>query len=117
VVLLGVIISVLVAVISQQGTIGHLTGYARRGPIALSFLLLLGIADLVLGAIMVWRGRRGFVLMVPLAFIVVLGCFGEVVDIVGGEGLMNNLIGGGILVLAVIPIILLLLPREQMSAN
>ena len=115
--LLAVIVTILMAVISRQGTIGHLTGYSRRGPIVLSFLLLLGAVDLVLGAIMVWRGRRGFVLMVPLGFIFVVGCIGEVVDIIGGSSVTSNLIGGGILLLSVIPVVLLLLRREALPAS
>lgn len=115
--LLGVIVAVLVAVIDQQGTIGHLTGYARRGPIVLSLLLLIGVADLVLGAIMVWRGRRGFLLMVPLAVIIIVGSIGEAADIIGGSSLPSNLIGFGIIVLAIIPVVLLLLPREPLPAS
>jgi hypothetical protein len=113
--LIAAIVTVLMAVISRQGTMGHLTRYSRRGPIVLSFLLLLGAADLVLGAIMVRRGRRGFVLMVPLAFIFVAGSIGEVVDIIAGSCVTSNLIGGGILLLGVIP--LLLLSRELVPAT
>ncbi|MGN8025760.1 hypothetical protein [Microbacterium sp. 22242] len=110
-VLLGVVVFLLTAMITHQGTIGHLTGTARRGPLVVSALLLLGAVDLAIGAVLVWRGRRGFLIMVPMGILFVVGSIGEVLDIANGSSLAGNLIGGGILLLAVIPVILLLLPR------
>jgi hypothetical protein len=47
----------------------------------------------------------------------VVGCVGETVDIASGNPLPDNLIGAGIIVLAVLPVLLLLLPRERDSAG
>lgn len=116
-VLVGVAIFLLTAVVTHQGTIGHLTGYARRGPLLVSALLLLGATDLAIGAVLVWRGRRGFLIMVPLGVLFVVGSIGELLDVANGSGLAGNLIGGGILMLALIPVVLLLLPRGTAAAS
>lgn len=113
-VIIGVVIFLLIAVITHRGTIGHLTGYARRGPLFVSVLLLFGAVALAIGAVSVWRGRRGVLILVPLGVLFAVGSIGEVLDIANGSSsVAGNLIGGGILVLAVIPVILLLLPRER----
>jgi hypothetical protein len=73
------------------------------------FVGLLGLACaglLIGGAMCTWRGSFGWTL-VPLLVILVFGCIGEVVDLVGTATMQSNLIGGAIIGAALVPIGLL----------
>ncbi len=70
-----------------------------------------GAAVLVAGAVTVMRGRRGLLVIIPLAIVTVIGGIGEPIDIANGESAGSNVIGALVIVAAVLPILLLLLPR------
>jgi hypothetical protein len=118
VVLCALAIGILVAWTSGSGRIGTLPGAAANRGVAFFIVACVGGAILLLvGARAAWRGRRGLTAIIPLAVLAVVGCVGETVDIASGNPLPDNLIGAGIIVLAVLPVLLLLLPRERDSAG
>jgi hypothetical protein len=95
-----------------RGTIGHLgSTSANRGVSFFVVLCIGGAVVLVSGAATVWRGRRGLLAIIPLAIVVAIGCVGEPIDIVSGESVGSNIIGAFVIAAAVVPIVLLLLPR------
>ena len=95
-----------------QGIIGNLeSNAANRGVAFFVIACLAGAALLVFGALSVWRGRRGVAAMIPLAIVTIVGCIGEPIDIVSGNSLTSNLIGAVIILAAVLPLVLLVLPR------
>jgi len=111
--LLVLAVALVVAWVTGQGTIGNLgSNAANRGVAFLIVACLAGALLLVLGARGAWRGRRGLPAMIPLAVVAVVGCIGEPIDIASGNPLGDNLIGAAIIVAAVVPIVLLLLPRR-----
>lgn len=80
--------SLVVARISGNGTIAHLNGYAEvRGWAFVVVACIGGALLLAFGAIFVWRGRRGLMVIAPLALIVLIGCIGEPIDIISGNPL------------------------------
>jgi len=113
-VLAGFGIYFLILFASHQGTIGNQVGYfANRGVSEVIGLFILSGAALVFGAVGAWRGTRGLQIIVPLAIIVLVGAIGEPIDISNGDSATDNLVGAGILLLAIIPIVLLALPRGR----
>jgi hypothetical protein len=97
-----------------QGVIGNLSSNAaNRGVAFFIAACVAGAVLLVLGALSAWRGRRGLAAIIPLAIIVVVGCIGEPIDIASGNPPTDNLIGGGIIIAAALPLLLLVLPRTD----
>ena len=101
--------------LTGRGAIGHehLAGMAVKGVIVLAAALAGGAVCLATGAVQAWRGRPPGLLVVPLLLLVVFGTIGEISDGLGGATASSELIGAGILVLAVVPIALLLAPRSR----
>ena len=97
-----------------RGTVGNLvSATANRGVAFFIFACIFGAALLVSGAVTAWRGRRGLAAIIPLAIVAGGGGIGEPIDIANGNSLTSNLIGGLVLVAAVLPIVLFLLPRKK----
>lgn len=97
-----------------RGTVGNLvSATANRGVAFFIFACIFGAALLVSGAVTAWRGRRGLAAIIPLAIVAGVGAIGEPIDIASGNSLTSNLIGGRVLVAAVLPIVLFLLPRKK----
>ncbi|MBF4636047.1 hypothetical protein ITJ38_16685 [Agreia pratensis] len=117
-VLLSVAVVLAVQWATGQGIVGNLkSNSSNRG---VSFVVVLcagGAALLVVGAVGAWRGRRGLLIIVPLATLIVIGCVGETIDIISGEPLADNLIGAGIIAAAAVPVVLLLLPRGRVPVG
>jgi len=111
-VLAGFGIYFLILFANHQGAIGNQARYfANRGVSEVIGLFIRAIATLVFGEVRAWRGTRGLQIIVPLAVIVLVGAIGEPIDISNGNSATDNLIGSGILLLAITPIVLLALPR------
>jgi len=97
-----------------RGTVGNLaSATANRGVSFFICACIIGAALLVSGAVTAWRGRRGLAAIIPLAIVAGVGAIGEPIDIANGNSLTSNLIGGLVLVAAVVPIVLFLLPRKN----
>jgi hypothetical protein len=112
----GVLVALAVILVvdwtTGRGTVGQLgSTSANRGVSFFVVLCIGGAAVLVTGAVTVWRGSRGLLVMIPLAVVTVIGCIGEPIDIVSGESLSSDVIGLVVIAAAVLPIVLLLLPR------
>jgi hypothetical protein len=76
------------------------------------FLVVVG-ALLEFAAVRLVRSRRSALFVVPLAILVVGGTIGESFDILGGTGIVSNVIGAGIIILAALPIVLIFTPRAR----
>lgn len=100
-----------------RSTVGHLgSTAANRGVSFFVVLCIGGAAVLVAGAVTVMRGRRGLLVIIPLALVTVIGCIGEPIDIASGESVGGNVIGALVIASAVLPIVLLLLPRVAVQS-
>ncbi|WP_261372059.1 hypothetical protein [Arthrobacter woluwensis] len=69
--------------------------------------------SLVTGATRALRGNRGIGVIVPLSVVTVIGSIGEPLDIASGNSAVSNIIGGIVRALAIVPIVLLVLPRKR----
>lgn len=99
-----------------RGTVGNLASTtANRGVLFFIVACVGGAALLAFGAVKAWRGRRGIAAIVPLTIVAVVGTIGEPIDIANGNSLTSNLIGGLVIIAAILPIVLLLLPRKRTS--
>jgi len=97
-----------------RGTVGNLaSSTANRGVLFFIVACVGGAALLVFGAVTAWRGRRGLAAIIPLAIVAVVGTIGEPLNIASGNSLTSNLIGGLVLGAAILPIVLLVLPRKR----
>jgi hypothetical protein len=85
---------------------------AMRGMIWLAVVLLASAVLLGFAAVRFVRAGRALLFVLPLGLLVVIGLIGETVDIVGGSGLTDNLIGAGIVVLAAVPVVLAYVPSS-----
>jgi hypothetical protein len=106
---------VLLANYAQGGTAAapHLDATGLRG---LQFVgIALCVIALLFGLAGVMFLRRGSPLLfvIPLALIFLGGSIGEIVDVTGGSDLTGNLIGLGILLLAIVPIVLAYIPPSR----
>ena len=101
-------IVVLYEFLAGAGAIGHkhLAGFAAQGAVKLSVALLAGASLLIVGSIRTLRSTRSALLVWPLLVVVVVGCIGEVVDLVGTASTESDLVGAGILILAALPVLL-----------
>lgn len=108
-VLLVAAVALVVAFGSGSGALSaaHLSYQAEKGVVALVLILVAGSAVLVTGSIRLVRSGKGTLVMVPLAGLLAVGVPGETVDVVTGSPPRGNVVGAGILVLAVIPIVLI----------
>jgi hypothetical protein len=79
---------------------------AARGMVFVGVAGLAGAALLIGGAVRTWRGAFACTL-VPLVAVLVVGCIGEVIDVLGTATARSNLIGAAVLVAAAVPIGLL----------
>lgn len=115
-VLVGLAVTLGIEWTTGRGAVGNLAGHAaNRGVAFFLVAALAGASCLVVGAVGVWRGRRGTAAIVPLALVVLIGCIGEPIDIASGNPPLDNLIGAAIIVAAALPVVLLLLPRRPTS--
>lgn len=113
-VLVGLAVLLAVDWATGAGTVGHLQGrMENRGVATFLVVCIAGAAALVIGAVRALRGNRGLGIIIPLAIVTVVGSIGEPLDIASGNSAASNIIGGFILALAVLPIVLLLLPRRR----
>lgn len=113
-VLIGLAVLLAVDWTSGVGTVGHLTGRVENRGVAMFLVACLaGAAALVTGSVRALRGNRGLGIIIPLGVVTVIGCIGEPLDIASGNPATSNIIGAFILAMAILPIVLLLLPRRR----
>ena len=110
---------VLLADYGHGGTAAapHLDATGLRGLQFVGIVLCVVALFLGLAGVMFLRRGQSLLFVIPLALIFLGGSIGEVVDVAGGSDLTGNLIGLGILVLAIVPIVLAYLPRSRAWKN
>src|SRR5512144_2118928 len=97
-VLIAVAAGVLFEFVTGTGAIGHrhLNAQAGKGVVTLGIVLPLGAAMLWRGAANLARDRDPRLLVLPLALLLMVGCVGETVDLLGTATATSDLIGAGI---------------------
>jgi hypothetical protein len=114
VVLLGEAV-VLFAASAHGGTVAapNLDSMGLRGLTTFALLLVVVAVLFEFAGVRFIRRGRSLPFVIPLAAIVLFGTIGEIADIAGGSDATGNLIGLGILVLAIVPIVLACLPSSR----
>lgn len=114
-VLIAVAAGALFEFVTGTGAIGdrHLDAQAGKGVVTLGIVLPLGAAMLWRGAANLARDRDPRLLVLPLAGLLIVGCVGETIDVLGTATPTSDLIGAGILILVALPLAMLALPESR----
>lgn len=89
------------------------TQIRSRGFINITLITLFGAGSLLVGVRRLLTAKRPTNLLIILAVPLVIGTIGQTIDVIGTASMESNLIGFGILLLFLIPVVLLSLPSSR----